>query len=95
MLVKAAAKGYIGGFLGDVFPRGVVSLQYVDDTLLFLEHSYLAACRLKGLMVCFEQISGMKINYHKSDLTTVNLEEFVIQEYAKEFCCQIGGFPFK
>jgi hypothetical protein len=46
-------------------------------------------------MVCFEQISGMKINYHKSDPTHVNLDEEEVQEYAKMFCCKIGGFPFK
>jgi hypothetical protein len=48
-------------------------------------------------MVCFEQISGMKINYHKSDLTPVNLKEEEIQEYAKVLCCKIGGggVPFK
>jgi hypothetical protein len=46
-------------------------------------------------MVCFEQISGMKINYHKSDMTPINLDEEEVQEYAKVFCCKIGGFPFK
>jgi hypothetical protein len=33
-------------------------------------------------MACFEKLSGMKINYHKSDLTPINLEEEEIQEYA-------------
>jgi hypothetical protein len=25
-------------------------------------------------LTCFEQMSGMKINYHKSDLMTVNVD---------------------
>jgi hypothetical protein len=62
-------------------------------TLLFLSHSYIDACHLKWLMVCFEQISGMKINYHKSDMTPINLDEEEVQEYTKVFCCKIGGFP--
>jgi hypothetical protein len=37
----------------------------------------------------------MKINYNKSDLTPVNLEEEETQEYAKIFCCKIGAFPFR
>jgi hypothetical protein len=45
-------------------------------------------------MVCFEQLSDMKINYHKSDLTPVNLEEET-QNFAKIFCCKIENFPFK
>jgi hypothetical protein len=91
MLMKIANKGYISSFMSNVFPGGVMSLLYADDTLLFLDHSCIATCHLKWLMVCFEQISGMKINYHKSDLTPMNLEELEIQEYAKVFCCKIGG----
>jgi hypothetical protein len=52
------------------------------------------ACHLKWLMICFEQISGMKINYHKSNLTPVNLDEEEIQVYSKRFGCKIGTFPF-
>jgi hypothetical protein len=95
MLVKAAKEGYIRGFMTSLYPEGVISLQYDDDTLIFLNHDYISACYLKWVMVCFEQISGMKINYHKSDLTHVLLEDEEIQEYAKVFCCIIGPFPFR
>jgi hypothetical protein len=81
MLIKAAHKGYITGFMKSMCPEGVINLQYADDTLLFLEHNERAACHLKWLMICFEQISGMKINYHKSDLTSMNLNEEEIQMY--------------
>jgi hypothetical protein len=37
----------------------------------------------------------MKINYNKSDLTPVNLDEEETQEYAKKICCKIGTFPFR
>jgi hypothetical protein len=84
MLVKAARGGYISGFINSLSPEGVISLQYANDTLIFLRHDYEAACYLKWVMVCFEQISGMKINYNKSDLTPVNLGEEETQEYAKK-----------
>jgi hypothetical protein len=48
-------------------------------TLLFIEHDYISACHLKWLMACFKQLSGMKINYHKSDLVPINLVEEEIQ----------------
>lgn len=38
MLFKAARHGIISGLLPHIIPGGVVSLQYVDDTLLFLEN---------------------------------------------------------
>jgi hypothetical protein len=56
-------------------PTGVVSLQYVDDTLHFLEHGYIFATHLKWLMTCFEKLFGMRINYNKSDPTPINLGE--------------------
>jgi hypothetical protein len=56
-----------------------------------LDHGCIVACHLKWHMVCFEQILGMKINYHKSDPTPVNLKEEEIQEYAKVLCYKIGG----
>jgi hypothetical protein len=88
-------KGYITGFLSSLYLEGVLSLQYVDNTLLFLEHNYVVACHLKWLMVCFEKLSGMKIIYHKIDLNPVNLEEDESHNYAKIFCCKIDRFFFK
>jgi hypothetical protein len=74
---------------------GVLSLKYADDTVLFLEHNYRAACHLKWLLVCFEKLSGMKISYHKSDLTSINLNEEESRNYSRIFCCKLGTFPFK
>jgi hypothetical protein len=44
--------------------------------------------------VCFEKLTGIKINYHKSDLTPINLEEEG-QNYSRIFCCKLENFPFK
>ena len=40
MLLKAANNNLICGMLPLVTPDGVISLQYVDDTILFLEKKY-------------------------------------------------------
>lgn len=40
MLIKASHHGLISGLLTNIVPEGVISLQYADDTLLFLEDSY-------------------------------------------------------
>jgi hypothetical protein len=58
-----------------VCPEWIISLQYVDDTVLFLQHNLKNAYHLKWLMLYFEQLSGMKINYNKSDMIPVNLDE--------------------
>jgi hypothetical protein len=59
MLGKAARKGFITGFLSSLYPMGVISLQYADATLLFLDHRYNSTCHLKWLMVCFEELLGI------------------------------------
>jgi hypothetical protein len=46
-------------------------------------------------MVCFEHLSGMRINYHKSDMTPINLDEGEANQYAKVFCCKVGISPFR
>jgi hypothetical protein len=75
MLMKASSKGIITGLMSRMYPEGVMSLQYIDDTLLFLTHDTQATCYLKWLMVYFENILGLKINFDKSDLTHMNLSE--------------------
>jgi hypothetical protein len=46
-------------------------------------------------MIYFDQISGMKINYSKSDIVPVNLDEEETLKYSKIFYCKVGSFPFK
>jgi hypothetical protein len=95
MLMKAARTNYISGFMTSIYPGGVLSLQYADDTLLFLKHDLVSAGHLKWIMVYFEQLSGMKINYNKSGMVPVNLEEEETLQYSRIFCCKVGSFPFK
>jgi len=95
MLMKAARQNLISGLLPQVMGGGVVSLQYADDTLLFLEDDIEKAQTLKWLLVCFEKMSGMKINYDKSDLLTIGLSPDSANNYAKVFCCKLSDFPIK
>jgi len=40
-------------------------------------------------------MSGMKINYDKSDLLTIGLDEDSTNAFAKILCCKISDFPIK
>jgi hypothetical protein len=37
----------------------------------------------------------MRINYHKSDMTPINLDEREANQYTQVFCCKVGIFPFR
>jgi hypothetical protein len=93
--MRAARLNLISGLLPQFEPGGIISLQYADDTLLFLDNSLDKAANLKWLLVCFEQLSGMKINYDKSDLLTIGMDDDRANEFARIFCCKRSNFPIK
>ena len=70
-------------------------MQYVDDTLLFLKNDLSGAINLKWLLSCFEQICGMRINFHKCDLIPINVDEEQARLVAEALSCKLGKFPLK
>jgi hypothetical protein len=78
-----------------VVDGGVISLRYADDTLLFLEDNLDKANNMKWLLLCYEKMTGTKINYDKSDLLTFGIDEERVNELAKIFRCKVGNFVIK
>jgi hypothetical protein len=95
MLVKAERGGLIKGLLPEFRREGILSLQYADDTILFSnpEEQYLR--NLKSSLVLFETLSGMRINYHKSEIIPINMQEVHVHLAAHVFGCPVGSFPIK
>jgi hypothetical protein len=58
----------IEGVIPHLVDGGLSILQYADDTILFMEHDLERAQNLKLILSAFEQLSGLKINFHKSEL---------------------------
>jgi hypothetical protein len=73
----------------------VLSLQYAHDTLLFLDHDPSRIRSLKIVFMLFEKVSGMRINFSKSEFLTLNLGTVQIHEVSHILDCPIGQFPFK
>ena len=95
MLIKAASVNLIKGLCPNLCPGGVVSLQYADDTILFMENNAETARNLKSILTCFEQVTGMRINYDKSELVPINLGEGDVASLKNIFRCVVGSFPIK
>jgi hypothetical protein len=69
---------------------------YVDDTILFVDKEEELARNLKWTLTCFEMMSGMRINYNKSELVPINpVGNEESQRYADIFGCPVGDFPIK
>jgi hypothetical protein len=95
MLIKAAAKNHITGLMHNMVNTGIISMQYADDTLLFLKNDVSSAINLKWLLSCFEQMSGMRINFHKCDLIAINVDDESAQNVSQTLSCGLGKFPLK
>ena len=95
MLAKAADQQLISGLCPDNCPGGVICLQYADDTILLLDNNLEHAENLKTVLSCFEQVSGMRINYDKSELIPINLEEVELPPFFSCLGCSQGKFPIK
>src|SRR6266540_5996609 len=68
LIQRAKEQGQIGGIVPHLIDGGLSILQYADDTILFMEDDLEKARNMKLLFCAFEYISGLKINFHKSEL---------------------------
>jgi hypothetical protein len=59
-LIKAVNCDLISGLLTNVCLGGIVSLQYADDTILFVENNFGKAKNFKWLLACFENMSSTR-----------------------------------
>jgi hypothetical protein len=63
---RAKNNEQIAGVVPHIVDNGLSILQYIDDTLIFMDDNLEKAKNLKLLLCAFEQLSGWKINFHKS-----------------------------
>jgi hypothetical protein len=82
MLDKASRAGLIRGLLEEFRQGGILTLQYVDDTLLFSSSDTDALKNLKIALMMFERVFGMIISFHKNEFIHMNLEPKRVHENA-------------
>jgi len=56
------------GVIPHLVDDGLFILQYADDTIIFLDHDLEQAKNMKLLLCAFQLLSGLKINFHKSEI---------------------------
>jgi retron-type reverse transcriptase len=95
LINRAKNEGHINGVVPHLVDDGLSILQYDDDTIIFLDHDLERARNLKLLLCAFEQLSGLKINYHKSEIFGYGEAKEVQEEYSNIFGCLCGSYPFK
>jgi retron-type reverse transcriptase len=69
-------------------------VQYVDDTLLFLEACPRQLLTLKAILNTFAASTGLRVNYQKSNIYPVNVDQDKMEILANTFGYQVGSYPF-
>lgn len=70
-------------------------MQYTNDTILFMEHDLQKAVNMKLILCIFEQLSGLKINFYKSEIVCFGKAVEQEETYWEIFGCEAGSLPFR
>ena len=67
IICRAKENGQISGVVPHLVDDGHSVLQHADDTIIFMENNFDQAVNMNLLLCAFEQLSGLEINFHKSE----------------------------
>ena len=91
---RAKQDDQVGGLIPHLVEGGVSILQYTNDTIIFMEHDLVKARNMKLVLCLFEQLSGLKINFNKSELFCFGRAKEEQETYKQLFGCELGTLPF-
>lgn len=70
-------------------------LQYADDTMLVCEACWENLWVMKSVLRCFKLVSGLKVNFKKTRVIGINVEDSFVDLAADFFNCRSGALPFR
>jgi len=80
--------------IGAKEPVLVSHLQFADDTLLIGVKSWANVRAMKAVLLLFEVVSRLEVNFHKSMLFGVNVSDSWLHEAVVVMHCKDGWIPF-
>jgi mannosylglycoprotein endo-beta-mannosidase len=95
MIHTAQENELIKGLVPELVRGGVAVLQYADDTILCMEDDVDTARNMKMLLYIYEKMSGLKINFNKSEIVMVSSDDQKAICYSDLMSCSTGQWPIK
>jgi hypothetical protein len=95
LIETAKTDGQIEGVIPHLDDDRLSILQYADDMILFMEHDLEKARNMKLLQSAFEELSGLQINFHKSEIFCFGQAKELEPQYEQLFGCNKGSYPFR
>ena len=71
----------------------VSHLQFADDTLILGEKSWANVRAMRAVLHLLAAMSGLKVNFHKSELVGVNVDMSWLLEAAAVLNCKVSTMP--
>ena len=65
------------------------------STIVCLKNDMESARNMKPLLYLYEMMSGLKINFSKSEIVTIHGDDALDIQFAELFNCQIGKLPIR
>ncbi|XP_028091229.1 uncharacterized protein LOC114291579 [Camellia sinensis] len=95
LLVRAINLGILRGVL--VGSKDVIlsHLQFADDSIIFSKADWDQMVLIKRILRCFEVLSGLRINYHKSVVYGIGVDDALLLSFAKLLNCQVHSLPLR
>lgn len=91
MLHAASNSKLMKGFRPSHGAEEISHLQFADDTLLFCDANETQICNIKAILLCFEAVSGLRVNFFKSEMIGVRVNEDRLAMFADLFGCKVGS----
>jgi hypothetical protein len=95
LMRKAASQRKVKGLMTHLIPEGITHIQYADDTILMLEGDDVSITNMKFILYSFEWLSGLKINYHKSQAFIFGKADEERVRIANMLNCKLRELPMK
>lgn len=95
LMDKARVNDLIKGVLGEKIEHGINMLLYVDDTIFLLQDDYDSAHNLKFMLYLFEQMSGLKFNFHEWVFCLFGDVINKAENFDKILTCHVGSLPMR
>jgi len=95
LIARAKDVGQAKGVIPHLIQDGLSTLQYADDTMIFMSHDVEKAVNMKLFLCTFEQLSGLKINFHKSAVFCFGQAKDHEEFYSRLFGSVVDKYPFR
>jgi hypothetical protein len=95
LIERSKNLGLFDGLVPHLVEHRLSILQYADETISFLYNDLEKAKNLKLVLSAIQNLSGLKINFHKSELFSFWEFKERVSEYVQLFGCREGTWPFK